>query len=195
LFVNAAIERPAAATARQIQELVPRQHEPWPLQQRDKQADLGGARQHSDAITTGQLAPGIQYPPAKGVARRGNLAVPRQRIGASQPRATHPHKHGTRVSGAAAAWASLAKNTIDLTVLDVMMPDEDGLSWSGHIREAHDTSVTLLTAMRRIVGLEIDADRSVVKPCNPRELLARVKDVLSGVAVVADHQNVELTDS
>jgi hypothetical protein len=44
--------------------------------------------------------------------------------------------------------------------------------------------------MRRIVGLEIDADDFVVKPCNPRELLAPVKDVLSGVAVVADQQNV-----
>jgi two-component system, OmpR family, response regulator len=63
-----------------------------------------------------------------------------------------------------------------------MMPGEDGLSLCRHVREAYDTPVILLTAMTddtdRIVGLEIGADDYVTKPSNPRELLARVKNVL-----------------
>jgi two-component system, OmpR family, response regulator len=67
-------------------------------------------------------------------------------------------------------------------VLDIMMPGEDGLSLWQHVREAYDTPVILLTAMTddtdRIVGLEIGADDYVTKPSNPRELLARLKNVL-----------------
>jgi two-component system OmpR family response regulator len=102
-----------------------------------------------------------------------------------EPLAAYLRKHGMRVSqsaDAAAARASLAKHAIDLIVLDIMMPGEDGLSLCRHVREAYDTPVILLTAMAdetdRIVGLEIGADDYVVKPFNPRELLARVKNVL-----------------
>jgi two-component system, OmpR family, response regulator len=102
-----------------------------------------------------------------------------------EPLAAYLRKHGMRVSQAAdanAARDSLAKQAIDLIVLDIMMPGEDGLSLCRHVREAHDTPVILLTAMAdetdRIVGLEVGADDYVVKPFNPRELLARVKNVL-----------------
>jgi two-component system OmpR family response regulator len=102
-----------------------------------------------------------------------------------EPLAAYLRKHGMRVSlsaDAAAARAVLAKNAIDLIVLDIMMPGEDGLSLCRHVREAHDTPVILLTAVAdetdRIVGLEIGADDYVLKPFNPRELLARVKNVL-----------------
>jgi two-component system, OmpR family, response regulator len=102
-----------------------------------------------------------------------------------EPLAAYLRKHGMRVSlaaDAATARATLAKHAIDLIVLDIMMPGEDGLSLCRHIREAHDTPVVLLTAMTdetdRIVGLEIGADDYVAKPFNPRELLARVKNVL-----------------
>jgi two-component system OmpR family response regulator len=102
-----------------------------------------------------------------------------------EPLAAYLRKHGMRVSqaaDAAAARASLAKQAIDLIVLDIMMPGEDGLSLCRHVREAHDIPVILLTAMTdetdRIVGLEIGADDYVAKPFNPRELLARVKNVL-----------------
>jgi two-component system OmpR family response regulator len=94
-------------------------------------------------------------------------------------------KHGMRVSqaaNAAAAREAVAKQAIDLIVLDIMMPGEDGLSLCRYVREAHDTPIILLTAMAedtdRIVGLEIGADDYVTKPFNPRELLARVKNVL-----------------
>jgi two-component system OmpR family response regulator len=102
-----------------------------------------------------------------------------------EPLAAYLRKHGMRVSqaaDAAAARTSLAKNAIDLIVLDIMMPGEDGLSLCRHVREAYDTPVILLTAMAdetdRIVGLEIGADDYLAKPFNPRELLARVKNVL-----------------
>ena len=94
-------------------------------------------------------------------------------------------KHGMRVSqaaNAAAAREAVVKQAIDLIVLDIMMPGEDGLSLCRYVREAHDTPIILLTAMAddtdRIVGLEIGADDYVTKPFNPRELLARVKNVM-----------------
>jgi two-component system OmpR family response regulator len=94
-------------------------------------------------------------------------------------------KNGLRVTAAADAAdarRSLAASAVDLVVLDVMMPGEDGLSLCRHSRETTETPVILLTAMGeetdRIVGLEVGADDYVSKPFNPRELLARIKAVL-----------------
>ena len=94
-------------------------------------------------------------------------------------------KNGMRASvadGAATARRMLGNNAIDLVVLDVMMPGEDGISLCRHIRETVDIPTILLTAMGeetdRIVGLEVGADDYVTKPFNPRELLARIKTVL-----------------
>jgi len=71
---------------------------------------------------------------------------------------------------------------IDLVILDVMMPGEDGLSLCRHIAATSDTPVILLTAKAeetdRIVGLEMGADDYVTKPCEPRVLLARVRTLL-----------------
>ena len=94
-------------------------------------------------------------------------------------------KNGLRVSaadGAAAARRTLKGAAIDLVVLDIMMPGEDGLSLCRHLRETTAVPVILLTAMAeetdRVVGLEIGADDYLTKPFNPRELLARIKAVL-----------------
>ncbi|MCB9948161.1 MAG: response regulator [Rhodospirillaceae bacterium] len=94
-------------------------------------------------------------------------------------------KNGLRVSTAgssAEGRQTLKAAAVDLVVLDIMMPGEDGLSFCRHLRETTDTPVILLTAMAeetdRIVGLEIGADDYVTKPFNPRELLARIKSVL-----------------
>jgi two-component system OmpR family response regulator len=94
-------------------------------------------------------------------------------------------KHSLRASVAESAGAArkvLQAAKIDLIVLDIMMPGEDGLSLTRFIRESKDIPVILLTAMGeetdRIVGLEVGADDYVVKPFNPRELLARIKAVL-----------------
>ena len=88
----------------------------------------------------------------------------------------------TVADGAAAARRALRTAAVDLVVLDVMMPGEDGLGLCRHLRETTRIPVILLTAMAedadRIVGLEMGADDYVTKPFNPRELLARIKAVI-----------------
>ena len=77
----------------------------------------------------------------------------------------------------------LLRDSVDLIVLDLMMPGEDGLSICRRLRAANDrTPIIMLTAkgedVDRIVGLEVGADDYLGKPFNPRELLARVHAVL-----------------
>lgn len=97
-------------------------------------------------------------------------------------------RHGYRTSlaeNAAACRRLIDRHGIDLVVLDVMMPGEDGLSLCRYIRESTDVPIIMLTAMAedtdRIVGLELGADDYLSKPFNPRELLARIKAVLRRV--------------
>jgi two-component system, OmpR family, response regulator len=92
---------------------------------------------------------------------------------------------GLRVSvaeSAAKARRALETSAIDLVVLDIMMPGEDGLSLCRQLRATTGVPVIMLTAMAedtdRVIGLEIGADDYLVKPFNPRELLARIKAVL-----------------
>jgi len=95
-------------------------------------------------------------------------------------------QHGYKVSAAASAAefrAMMAGGEMpDLVVLDIMMPGEDGLSLCRHLRSGSMLPVIFLTAMAedtdRIVGLELGADDYLVKPFNPRELLARIRAVL-----------------
>ncbi len=77
----------------------------------------------------------------------------------------------------------MLREAVDLIVLDLMMPGEDGLSICRRLRAANDrTPIIMLTAkgedVDRIVGLEVGADDYLGKPFNPRELLARVHAVL-----------------
>jgi len=77
----------------------------------------------------------------------------------------------------------LERRHVDLIVLDLMLPDGDGLVACRDLRGAGvQTPVIMLTArgedIDRIVGLEIGADDYLAKPCNPRELLARIRAVL-----------------
>jgi two-component system, OmpR family, response regulator len=101
------------------------------------------------------------------------------------PLAQYLAKNGLRVTKAADAAEArqvLAAHAIDLVLLDIMMPGEDGLSLAGFVRATSFTPVILLTAKAeetdRIVGLELGADDYVTKPFSPRELLARIKAVL-----------------
>ncbi len=101
------------------------------------------------------------------------------------PLAAYLGRNGLRVSkaeNAAAARQILAAHAIDLILLDIMMPGEDGLALAGFVRATSGTPVILLTAKAeetdRIVGLELGADDYVTKPFSPRELLARIKAVL-----------------
>ena len=83
----------------------------------------------------------------------------------------------------------LLRETVDLIVLDLMLPGEDGLSICRRLRAANDrTPIIMLTAkvedVDRIVGLEVGADDYLGKPFNPRELLARINAVLRRRPVV-----------
>ncbi len=76
----------------------------------------------------------------------------------------------------------LRKGHPDLILLDIRLPDQDGLTIAQKLRASSDIPIIMLTGLGgdvdRIVGLEIGADDYVVKPFNPRELVARVKAVL-----------------
>ncbi len=85
-------------------------------------------------------------------------------------------------SSAQAARSILGGAKVDLVLLDITMPGEDGLSLARHLREHNGPPVILVTALGtvldRIVGLEVGADDYVTKPFEMRELLARIKNVL-----------------
>jgi len=91
-----------------------------------------------------------------------------------------------QAADAAKARSALLEETPDLVLLDIMMPGEDGLSLCRHLVETRDLPVIFLTARGeatdRIVGLEIGADDYVVKPFEPRELVARIRSVLRRAA-------------
>lgn len=79
-------------------------------------------------------------------------------------------------------WQILDLSRIDLLILDVMLPGEDGLTLCRNLRTKSNIPVIMLTArgdeMDRIVGLEMGADDYIAKPFSARELLARIKGVL-----------------
>lgn len=94
-------------------------------------------------------------------------------------------KHGHDVSVATdgqSLFAALDAQHVDIVILDVMLPGEDGFSLCRRIRATSRVPVIMLTAVAdhvdRVVGLEIGADDYLVKPFDARELLARVKAVL-----------------
>lgn len=94
-------------------------------------------------------------------------------------------KHGYRIAEAGDGIGLdglLEGERPSLIVLDLMLPGEDGLSICRRLRAAGGPPVIMLSALGedtdRIVGLEIGADDYLPKPCNPRELLARVRAVL-----------------
>jgi len=82
-----------------------------------------------------------------------------------------------------------SKSAMDMIILDIMMPKMDGLEVLKSIRQTdNETPVIMLTArgddIDRILGLELGADDYMPKPCNPRELLARIKAILRRASVV-----------
>lgn len=94
-------------------------------------------------------------------------------------------KHGynsTGVGSAAGMFEVLKRDDVDLVVLDLILPDEDGLEAARRLQQTSDVPIIMLSARDelhdRIVGLELGADDYVTKPYEPRELLARVRSVL-----------------
>ena len=90
----------------------------------------------------------------------------------------------------------LQRHGIDLVLLDLMLPGEDGLSIAKRLKKAGGLPIIMISAqgqdVDRIVGLEIGADDYLGKPFNPRELLARIRAVMrrsqgsSAVSVIVE---------
>ena len=96
----------------------------------------------------------------------------------------------------------LSRHHIDLLLLDISLPDADGLQLTMQLRQTYELGIILVTGrdteVDRILGLEIGADDYVTKPFNERELLARVKSVLRRLSVQAasqpKHNNLYFAD-
>ena len=85
--------------------------------------------------------------------------------------------------------ALLKRQTFDALILDLMLPDADGLDLCRLLRASTDVPILMLTArgepMDRVVGLEIGADDYLAKPFEPRELQARLRAILRRKAAPA----------
>jgi two-component system OmpR family response regulator len=99
--------------------------------------------------------------------------------------ADYLNRNGFRVTGVAdgrGLWSALEQGQIDLVILDLMLPGDDGLVLCRNLRARSQIPIIMLTARGddtdRIVGLEMGADDYLPKPFNPRELLARIKSIL-----------------
>ncbi len=105
--------------------------------------------------------------------------------------AEYLHEKGyavTTADGGPALRDVIDKQRVDVVILDIRMPGEDGLSLARYMRERSGVAIIMLTGsadvIDRVVGLEIGADDYVAKPVDLRELLARVKAVLRRTATV-----------
>jgi two-component system OmpR family response regulator len=91
---------------------------------------------------------------------------------------------------------ALAASAFDAVLLDVMMPELDGLKTLQRIREKSRVPVIMLTAKGdetdRVVGLEMGADDYLAKPFSPRELLARLRAVLRRTELAADTERLSV---
>jgi two-component system OmpR family response regulator len=106
-------------------------------------------------------------------------------LGLLQQTAGYLSEHGYDVRTAQDATAMqrvLEEEVVQLILLDVMLPGEDGLSICRRLRDAGGPPVIMVSALGeeidRVLGLELGADDYMAKPCSPRELLARVRAVL-----------------
>ena len=93
------------------------------------------------------------------------------------------HGYSVLVAGdGTGMWAEMAKTPVDMVILDLMLPGEDGLALCRALRARSAMPILMLTARGeetdRIVGLEMGADDYLPKPFSPRELLARIKSIL-----------------
>jgi two-component system OmpR family response regulator len=105
--------------------------------------------------------------------------------------------HGFEVTlcdGGSSLRHCIAKQVPDLIVLDLNMPEEDGLSIVRAVKQSTDVPIIMLTAtasaIDRVVGLELGADDYLAKPCELRELLARIRSVLRRKSITPAQSSV-----
>lgn len=108
-----------------------------------------------------------------------------------------------KAADSSAAESILSTKVVDVVLLDIKIPGKDGLALTRDIRSNSDVGVILVTQRKddidKIVGLEMGADDYVTKPYNPRELLVRVKNLLSRLKsastldthAIRDHKEVK----
>ena len=107
----------------------------------------------------------------------------------------------TRCDGGKSLRSAIDTGPADLVVLDLNMPEEDGLSIIRDLKGRTNIPVIMLTAtaspIDRVVGLELGADDYVAKPCELRELMARIRSVLrrSGPAKAAASASAEVVEA
>ena len=133
------------------------------------------------ASTPGQNAHGQNTDPARGA----RILIVDDDPGIRDVVADFLGRHGYTIDTASDSRTmeqALARGSVDLVVLDIMLPGEDGLAICRRLSATDGPAIIMLSAMGeetdRIVGLELGADDYLPKPCNPRELLARIRAVL-----------------
>ena len=104
--------------------------------------------------------------------------------------------HGFRVLSAesgAGMTQKLAKHSVDLVILDLILPGENGLDLAKELRKESAIPIIMLTGkgdeIDRVIGLEVGADDYLPKPFSPRELLARIRSVLRRSESIAEAQS------
>lgn len=108
-------------------------------------------------------------------------------------------------AGMSVQWANtggkglaLMSDDIDLIILDIGLPDQDGFEVLKTLRQTYETPVIMLTAQQeeldRVLGLELGADDFVGKPFSPRELIARIKAILKRTGDSREHSAADLPD-
>ena len=144
----------------------------------------------------------IRYPIRRTVNLTTRILIVDDDAGIRSLVASFLEKHGLQVDGAsdpAQMRERLAQADYALVVLDVMMPGEDGLSALRELQKIGGPPVIMLSAVGtdidRIVGLEIGAEDYLAKPCNPRELLARIRTVLRRTANAAASTPAQVSDA
>lgn len=104
------------------------------------------------------------------------------------------HKLQTATT-AAKGMAALRRGLPDLVILDIMLPDTDGLTLCREIRDEFDVPIIMLTARGevadRVLGLELGADDYLSKPFEPRELVARIQSVIRRSQSRQNHDVIE----
>lgn len=127
--------------------------------------------------------------------RKPHIAVVDDDREIREPLSRYLARSGFRVSQAADGGdldRLIAAAQVDLIVLDIMLPGEDGLSICRRLQRDHRIPIILLTALSedvdRIVGLELGADDYLGKPFNPREILARIRSVLRRARMIPHPQ-------